>query len=168
MVCPVCGIRVGTIVASRYGDRGFEVVPICPICARKLSTGHDWDWDIGWARRNEAIHAPTVQVEVFGEFLVDHGPAYHQRVTEIHRSETLTPKPPPSWATLALHFLLPHRRRLAIIGDLAEEYGEMSQKHGRKAAIAWYVWQAVRSTIQLGILATIMRWVTQAVNRHVQ
>jgi hypothetical protein len=63
---------------------------------------------------------------------------------------------PPRWAVLALHFLLPHRDRRAIIGDLVEEYAEIYGNCGRFAATAWLWWQATRSSIRLGVIAWLV------------
>jgi hypothetical protein len=54
-------------------------------------------------------------------------------------------QPPPKIAERVLYYSAPRRVRLAVLGDLEEEYREIHRRFGERDALLWYRWQAAKS-----------------------
>jgi hypothetical protein len=69
-----------------------------------------------------------------------------------------------------LLLVLTKEERVNIPGDLAEEYVEIAEKHGKRFAKMWYykqvaasAWPLIRKALRWGMLASIAEWIRRAV-----
>jgi len=70
----------------------------------------------------------------------------------------------PRWGEIVLLFVLPHKLRKTLPGDLEEEFRENVAKMGPRTARIWYWWQVIRSAgalVSYGFVA----WVAHKFSR---
>lgn len=80
------------------------------------------------------------------------------------------PPLPPKQGERLLLLILSKEERVNIPGDLAEEYSQISVKHGERYAKIWYykqvvssAWPMIRKAIRWGLLASIGEWIRRII-----